>query len=438
MFIEAEYIWLYPLFAVTSALQCSPILFLINSENRRKYSLTGTLASWFTLVTVLYFIGLLKINELVIINMLGYLLNLLALAIWTDKCYIGNRTKKIGMFLIIYCILVTVDGLLGMFFSFASKDPYSTYNMLYLDKFVNSVFVTIIYWLFAYGSYSLWKMKKLKIMGKSICFCCMIICLQIFAFIALTLKAADSNAVLIIASGLIILISQFLLFHGLFMTIRSVQREKEAAEIANYRYMEKNYYENLHVSFAEIRKLRHDIYNELTAVSSLIKNKDTIDSGRELFKEIEHKYINNDANIFCKIPLINAVLHNKSLVAEKLRSGFLLDLDHSFLNDEENLAIELYDLCSVLGNILDNALYAVSTAAEDQRMITLKLYRSVDYVFIRCTNTFGSETPAEGIGRKSGLGTSILNDIAQKYDGKFILDECGGKYIASISLKEVR
>ena len=60
------------------------------------------------------------------------------------------------------------------------------------------------------------------------------------------------------------------------------------------------------------------------------------------------------------------------------------------------------------------------------------------YVFIRCTNTFGSETPAEGIGRKSGLGTSILNDIAQKYDGKFILDECGGKYIASISLKEVR
>ena len=88
------------------------------------------------------------------------------------------------------------------------------------------------------------------------------------------------------------------------------------------------------------------------------------------------------------------------------------------------LQITDYELCSLLGNLLDNAIEAVQKLPEENRQISLRIGRQLDMLCIFCENPFAT-IQKEGnrfITLKAdhqnhGLGLRQVKHIAHKYNG---------------------
>ena len=82
-------------------------------------------------------------------------------------------------------------------------------------------------------------------------------------------------------------------------------------------------------------------------------------------------------------------------------------------------------MCSVIGNLLDNALEAVKAVSSEERIIELNLKRQQGMLFISCKNPYKGEIKTEN-GRlitskndkkNHGIGISSIEQVCQKYQG---------------------
>ncbi|MDR1615398.1 MAG: GHKL domain-containing protein [Syntrophomonadaceae bacterium] len=94
-------------------------------------------------------------------------------------------------------------------------------------------------------------------------------------------------------------------------------------------------------------------------------------------------------------------------------------------------------LCSIFGNLLDNAIDACrQKKGSDTPIIQLNSMVDGDYLFIKLVNPSGKpvKTPVRG----RGYGSSrILSDLACRYGGGYQSEHKDGVFTAVVSLLEV-
>ena len=101
------------------------------------------------------------------------------------------------------------------------------------------------------------------------------------------------------------------------------------------------------------------------------------------------------------------------------------------------LSIPNPDLICIFGNLLDNAQDACLQA--DDPVIVLKSVFREPYLTISCRNT-AKDTPQDNKKRRipeleRGVGFTILNDLARRYDGSFLTEQEDGWFKTEIILK---
>ena len=131
--------------------------------------------------------------------------------------------------------------------------------------------------------------------------------------------------------------------------------------------------------------------------------------------------------------LIDAILTIQLTKAEEL--GTYVEQDFSPL--PERLPIEDADLTSLLMNITQNALEALSRISDPaERWMRLRLDYTGDVLIIECENaTVPGEKQAQKADRQAhGFGLPIIRSIAAKYHGKAVLERQEESYFASVSL----
>jgi sensor histidine kinase regulating citrate/malate metabolism len=94
-----------------------------------------------------------------------------------------------------------------------------------------------------------------------------------------------------------------------------------------------------------------------------------------------------------------------------------------------------------LGNILDNALEACRDL--DQGKVTLKTNYNKPYVSILCLNPLRQQDMNDIKHKRipeleRGIGLTILQDLAEKYDGQMIAGPEGETFKTSLILKGAR
>ena len=103
----------------------------------------------------------------------------------------------------------------------------------------------------------------------------------------------------------------------------------------------------------------------------------------------------------------------------------------------ESIAISDTDLICALGNLLDNAAEACASC-QDKRIL-LRADCRKPYLRIETDNA-ALPAPRPGARRSKwlerGIGSAILEDLAQRYDGEFRTKKTEGRYTASLLLKE--
>lgn len=124
-------------------------------------------------------------------------------------------------------------------------------------------------------------------------------------------------------------------------------------------------------------KARHDFRQSIHVLKGLADDGDLYEIQKYLEK-YEESLPENKTKLFCKNPALNAVLNFYNLKAEEnaIKTNFVFSIP-------EELPIDETDLCSVVGNILENAISAASKVPSEKRFINLNisfLYDSELYI----------------------------------------------------------
>lgn len=187
--------------------------------------------------------------------------------------------------------------------------------------------------------------------------------------------------------------------------------QKELTEMTYQTRLEQQHYRHIEEKREEVAKLRHD-YNNLLSSSLGLLREGRHNEAEELLASLLTRVQSTKEIAYCPIPVVNAILSEKQQECE--REGIALSVD---LPLPPSVKIAQIDLCSVFGNILDNAIRACSALPSDTpRTILLTAAMQGDYLIIRCDNPTSAEAsqPREG----GGYGLKILSEIASRYSGE--------------------
>lgn len=202
---------------------------------------------------------------------------------------------------------------------------------------------------------------------------------------------------------------------------RQYEVEKELAKLKSEQaeLLERDY-ATLNHAYAINAKLFHDFHNHIGALRQLLlheKYKEAVqylDELQEPVQEMTDTVLTGDETV-------DYLINSKAAIATS--QGIQLQTQVEF---PRHTNIRSADLCTILGNLLDNALEAALQVSEpEQRFIQLTIRRINQMLVIKVENSF-SAPPIKGNGllkttkEESGLhgwGLKSAQTAAEKYDG---------------------
>ena len=195
---------------------------------------------------------------------------------------------------------------------------------------------------------------------------------------------------------------------------------------------QKEHYAALTEQYENVRRMRHDIANHVQTIKILLEHGEMAEAESYTAELLPHTEYRSSLGQ-CENPVVDAFLYSRM---EELRSqGFELTVQVVI---PAYLHIANTDLVIAFGNLLDNAAEACQSL-EDKR-ITLRASIIKGYLVIEMINPMPKENATEKKRRvpelERGVGFSILQELAQRYDGEFTSRAEDGRFIAELMLRE--
>jgi len=213
----------------------------------------------------------------------------------------------------------------------------------------------------------------------------------------------------------------------LILSIRSV-RQSNLTEIKE---TEQRYYDEINRRYQESRKIRHDIQNHLLALNMLIES-GNIDSARKYINEVSEQTDLAAMPVKTGSEVLDALLFKKTEQAQEKQVSLIFEVNCSLME----YSISDYDLCTVFGNIIDNAIEAVN----EKDTVTVRLSNQHDMLYISCENVIRKPLKKRGdrvLTTKPnplshGYGIARVKEIAARYEGAVQITDEGGKFLIEI------
>ena len=193
--------------------------------------------------------------------------------------------------------------------------------------------------------------------------------------------------------------------------------------------LEKAHYEEVQKRRERLFAITNDSNAEIRQIREYLRNNED-KHAEKLLQELLKKIENTKEYPYCEIPVINVILSEKKKQCDEAGIQFVTDLKMPDILEHKYV-----DMCSICGNLMDNAIRAglkLREAGEEAR-IDLTSGMKDDYLIIKCKNQClevkGNNT--EG----TGYGLKILKEIAEKYQGHFHTEFDNQMFLAQITLK---
>lgn len=241
-------------------------------------------------------------------------------------------------------------------------------------------------------------------------------------------EKVDTPTQLVLFSLILCVLSDILLIWMLIRSARASRTEMENVMLTRQIEEEKKYYTSLNAQYETIRRMRHDISNHIYTVEALLSEQ-KIEEAEEYTERLSEENRKLTLSKFCEHPVVDSFLTSRA--AELTDSGIGVHVEASV---PRTLRIDSTELITALGNLLDNAEEACRGLEDPE--ISLDIAISENVLIIHTRNPI----PAQGEhkeripGLKRGIGTLILKELAEKYNGHYELKVFSGAYIASLYL----
>ena len=221
------------------------------------------------------------------------------------------------------------------------------------------------------------------------------------------------------------LLSRLFLCGAALFVCRSMAQDnarlRREQAIAHQLSMQKEYYAALSDNVANARKTRHDIKHHLAAIEHFLTENDKAGLA-EYCGELTVR-INTETSIpYTGNAAADGILfHYTQLAAEK-------GIDFTVCGTIENGCIAEIDLCTLLGNALDNAIAGALTASK-KRYISFMVSTEDNILLFLVQNSFdgvlheqGKKLLSRKEGGEHGIGLASMQSVCQRYGGNMTVN----------------
>lgn len=179
-----------------------------------------------------------------------------------------------------------------------------------------------------------------------------------------------------------------------------------------------DYIKNVSMLDRQIRSIKHDMNNQLQVLSGLINNGQFNEAsdflkqyGIGLEKTIDYINTNN--------PVINTLINSKIAYAKSENIITAIDITKDIKPMTGN------DLCSIIGNVIDNAIESELHEEESLRQLHIQAYWDDEEMVFHVSNYINETVLDRNSGlattkedkNSHGLGTNIVKSLAKRNSG---------------------
>ena len=207
----------------------------------------------------------------------------------------------------------------------------------------------------------------------------------------------------------------FFFFYQIVMTMMALETERQRVRILE---VQEKQFQNQQAYLADTSRMRHDLRHTILALKGMADAGDQAGIADFLDRYVKSMPVNEVTN-YCASNAVNATLNHFAHAAreEGIRTIWRINLP-------DKCPVSDMDLCSILGNILENAFRACKNVPESDRSIRLTVTTMDEpNLYIVAANTFDGKVRRKGSTYLStreggtGMGLTSITLTAEKYGG---------------------
>lgn len=233
------------------------------------------------------------------------------------------------------------------------------------------------------------------------------------------------------------------LFYGffalfLFVAYFIVESREEKMKL-NFAEMRNNLLEENYKTLNEIymsnAKLYHDLNNHLNVLYQLINEGDE-KAAKEYIQEISRPIMKLSKTVWTGIDVVDVIINSK---LEKMKElGITSEINVEF---PQNSNILPHDICTILANLLDNAIEAVELL-ENRGNIALTIRKINHFLLIKVSNTcienrdqfFDLPLTTKENKELHGWGLPSVRETVEKYNGTLKCTNSDNQFVVNIMM----
>ena len=207
---------------------------------------------------------------------------------------------------------------------------------------------------------------------------------------------------------------------------REITRRTEARLLAQRDELAQNSYEALRRQHEQVMMLRHDMVKHFQVLRQTVTDENAAAYLDELIGENEKiRPVVQSGN-----EMLDVILNSKLSAAAD--AGIAVELARTQAPDK--LPLTDAELCSLIMNLLDNAVEAASAAGVKRRYIKLDMHVQNNYFVFTCENGATLDWIKKETAPERGLGLKVVRQIAERYGNLFDTEYGDGYYRVTVPL----
>lgn len=233
---------------------------------------------------------------------------------------------------------------------------------------------------------------------------------------------------------ILVILLVFCLFVAYYVIANKEERMKLNFEKLRNNLLEENY-NVIRESYINNAKLYHDMNNHFNVIYQLIgEGKNEV--AQSYIREIGMPIIELSKTVWTGNDVVDVIINSK--IEKMIARNIEYEINVEF---PDNTNISQHDMCSILGNLLDNAIEATEKLAQD-RKFSLTIRRINQFIMVKAENTcldtfktfsvFPETTKEER--ELHGWGLPSVMDAVEKYNGTMKCSCEGGVFTVVVLL----